>query len=158
MVLSEITDARSTTALSTGTRPTARHCLLEQTSRSSRMNARLWPIAALALLVTTDVLAQDKEATSTAEVALSNDTLQLRYIGSGEKLGISGAQFVAGAFLGEERDFVLDAGVLFPAPLGIDRLQIKVGPKGYAALLSDENNDVMAFCIGLEARYFILPS
>jgi hypothetical protein len=123
------------------------------------MYARLWMIAALALLGATDALAQGRDSTSGSrgELALSNDTLQLRYIGSGEMIGVDDGQFIAGVFLGEDRDFVLNAGVLFPASLGIDRLQLKVGPQAYAALLQDENDDVMALSVGIEARFFIDP-
>jgi hypothetical protein len=124
------------------------------------MDPRLWLIAAIALLCVTDALAQERDSTSGSrgELAISNDTLQLRYVGSGDMVGVDDSQFVAGMFLGEERDFVLDAGILFPAPLGIDRLQLKVGPEAYAALLRDENDDVMALTLGVEARFFIDPS
>ena len=124
------------------------------------MYSKLFFVAVLALLVTADALAQGRDTTArnTGELALSNDTLQLRYIGSGGKVGVEGSQFIGGMFLGEERDFVLNGGLLFPAPLGINRLQLKVGPQAYAALLRDENDDVMALTIGLEARFFIDPS
>ena len=124
------------------------------------MYPKLCFVAALALLAATDALAQGRDTTSrnTGELALSNDTLQLRYIGSGGKVGVEGSQFIGGVFLGEERDFVLNGGLLFPAPLGINRLQLKVGPQAYAALLRDENDDVMALTVGLEARFFIDPS
>jgi hypothetical protein len=123
------------------------------------MDLRFWLIAALALLGTTEALAQGRDSTSGSrgELAISNDTLQLRYVGSGEMVGVDDSQFIAGMFLGEERDFVLNAGVLFPAPLGIDRLELKVGPQAYAALLRDENDDVMALTLGVEARFFIDP-
>jgi hypothetical protein len=124
------------------------------------MYPKLCFVAVLALLAATDALAQGGDTTprNTGELALSNDTLQLRYIGSGGKVGVEGSQFIGGVFLGEERDFVLNGGLLFPAPLGINRLQLKVGPQAYAALLRDENDDVMALTVGLEARFFIDPS
>ena len=124
------------------------------------MYSKLFFVAVLALLATADALAQGRDTTArnTGELALSNDTLQLRYIGSGGKIGVEGSQFIGGMFLGEERDFVLNGGLLFPAPIGIKRLQLKVGPQAYAALLRDENDDVMALTIGLEARFFIDPS
>jgi hypothetical protein len=138
-----------------GTLSSAEHCSL-RAAEEIPMYSRPFFIAALALL-STQALAQQRESASGSrgELAISNDTLQLRYVGSGQTVGVDNSQFAAGVFLGEERDIVLNAGVLFPAPLGIDRLQIKVGPQAYAALLEDENDDVMAMSVGLEARFFI---
>jgi hypothetical protein len=116
-------------------------------------------VAAPLLLAATQVFAQrDVRGDSTAEVALSNDTLQLRYIGSGSMVGVQGSQVTGGVFLGEERDFVMNAGLLFPADLGIRRLNISFGPQVYAAHLQEENDDVMAFSVGTEIRFFIDPS
>jgi hypothetical protein len=42
--------------------------------------------------------------------------------------------------------------LLFPADFGSDLLQLVFGPRAYAALLEDENNDVMAVSLGLEFR------
>ena len=90
------------------------------------------------------------------EVALSDDTLQLRYIDSGTQLTSGRAsQISAGFFLSEERDIVLMADVLFPAQLGYSQLQILFGPRIYAALLEEENSDVMAASLGVEARWEI---
>jgi hypothetical protein len=93
------------------------------------------------------------------EVALSDDTLQLRYIDTGSKYtGGRASQISAGFFLSEERDIVLMGDVLFPAQLGYDRLQILFGPRLYAALLEEENDDVMAASLGVEARWEIDPT
>ena len=109
---------------------------------------------ALAWLSANPAAAQERDAgAGTAELALSNDTLQIRYLGSGE--GVDGSRFTGAVFLGEERDFVLSAGLLFPAGLGIERLEISFGPQLYAALLRDENDDVMAISIGTEVRFYI---
>jgi hypothetical protein len=90
------------------------------------------------------------------EIALSDDTLQLRYIASGRKMDMERASRIsAGFFLSESRDIVLMGDVLFPAQLNIDRLQFLFGPRAYAALLEDENNDVLAASLGLEVRYEI---
>ena len=51
---------------------------------------------------------------------------------------------------------VLSAGLLFPTALNIDRLSVVIGPQVYAALLEEENNDVMAFSIGIEVRFLLL--
>src|SRR6187401_1019217 len=54
--------------------------------------------------------------TQRAEVALSNETLQLRYIGREGQVG-EGGRVSGEFFLSEERDIVLSVGVLFPAGL-----------------------------------------
>jgi hypothetical protein len=86
-----------------------------------------------------------------AEIALSNDTLQLRYYD--KKKGDTGSRLVAGGFLGEERDIVLTAAMMFPVDLG-QYLDITFGPQLYAALLSEENEDVMAVSVGAELRWY----
>lgn len=102
-------------------------------------------------------LAQDAARTPgpTAEIALSNDTLQVRYLTSGEKVGVSRGQASAAIFLSEERDIVLSGGLLFPADLDLGRLSILFGPRAYAALLEEENNDVIALTVGAELRFDI---
>jgi hypothetical protein len=114
-------------------------------------------MASLTLLLATEARAQQSEYDSRGELALSNDTLQLRYIGSGQVVGADDGNIVGAVFLGEARDFVLSAGLLFPVQLGIRRLQVSFGPQLYAALLQEENEDVMAISIGTEARFFIDP-
>ena len=110
------------------------------------------------LLAASQAIAQrDTRDASAAELALSNDTLQLRYLGSGNAVGVQGSQLTGGVFLGEERDFVLSAGLLFGANLGIRRFEFSFGPQLYAALLQDENDDVMAISVGTEVRFFIDP-
>lgn len=116
-------------------------------------------VAVPALLVAAEAGAQTQDAPQrTAEVALSNDTLQLRYTGSGELVGVDRSQFNGGFFLGEERDSVLDAGLLFPVDIGVRRLQVSFGPQAYAALLRDENDDVMAVSVGTQVRFLIDPN
>ena len=116
-------------------------------------------IAAPMLFAASQALAQrDTRTGSAAELALSNDTLQLRYLGNGNMVGVQGSQVTGGVFLGEQRDFVLSGGLLFPADLGIRRFNVSFGPQLYAALLQEENDDVMAFSVGTEIRFFIDPS
>ncbi len=125
------------------------------------MFARISLLAALLLLTTTQALAQrrDADTASTGELAISNDTMQLRYVTSGRQVGVdSSSRFAGGVFLGEERDLVLSGGLLFPADVGVRRLQIGVGPQAYAALLEDENDDVLALSVGAEVRFFLDPS
>jgi hypothetical protein len=90
-----------------------------------------------------------------AELALSNDTLDIRYRGSGDVVGVDGSGLTGAFFLSEQRDIVLSGGLLFPLDLGIERLSIQLGPQLYAALLEEENNDVMAVSVGAEARYLL---
>lgn len=92
-----------------------------------------------------------------AEVALSNDTLQLRYLGSGSSARVEGSRISGTFFLSEERDIVLSGAMLFPADIdvGIGALSILIGPQAYAALLEDENSDVMSLALGTELRLLL---
>jgi hypothetical protein len=97
--------------------------------------------------------------TQRGELALSNETLQLRYIGRDGQVG-EGGRIHGAFFLSEERDIVLSGGVMFPAglPDGMtvgQRLTLRFGPQAYAALLQEENNDIMAMSVGIEARFVI---
>ena len=87
-----------------------------------------------------------------AEVALSNDTLQLRYRTSGEAVNIDRGLASAGFLLTEDRDIVFDGDVLFPIDLDLRAFSILVGPRAYAALLDEENSDVMSVSLGTEVR------
>ncbi|MFC4313638.1 YfaZ family outer membrane protein [Steroidobacter flavus] len=89
------------------------------------------------------------------DVALSNDTLQLKYIGSGNKVGVSNSRFSGAFFLSENRDIVLSAGLVFPVDFNFGRLSVLIGPQAYAALLNEENNDVMALSLGAELRFVL---
>lgn len=93
---------------------------------------------------------------SSAEIALSNDTLQLRYLSSGQLVGVERSRFSGTFFLSEDRDIVLSAGLLFPAELNLGRLNILFGPQVYAALLEEENSDVMTISVGTEARFELI--
>ena len=108
------------------------------------------------IALTANAQEEDPAQRATGELQLSNDTLQLRYIGSGDAVGVSGSGLTGAFFLSEQRDIVLSAGLLFPAQLNIDRLSLRFGPQLYAALLEEENNDVMTISIGAEARYLLI--
>jgi hypothetical protein len=98
--------------------------------------------------------AQESEVGSRAEIQLSNDTLQMRYMADGERVNVgSNSQASAMFFMSEDRDIVLSGDLLFPADVGFAPLGIRFGPRAYAALLEEENNDVMALSAGLEARF-----
>lgn len=100
-----------------------------------------------------------QEMRQTGEIAVSEESLQLRYErprtmpGSSTETG----QLGFGLFLNEERDIVASANYYVEASrLRMNRLSILVGPVAYAALLSEENNDVFALALGAEARYRLL--
>ena len=80
--------------------------------------------------------------------------MQLRYLGKQGGVG-GGGQLTGAFFLSEERDIVLSAGALFPANLDFGRLTLRFGPQAYAALLEEENNDVLAMSVGAEARFVL---
>jgi hypothetical protein len=89
-----------------------------------------------------------------AEVALSNDTLQVRYVDSGARVNAQSNSQVSGAFfLSEDRDIVLSGDLLFPVDIGFRSLDILIGPRVYAALLDEENNDILAMSLGTELRW-----
>ncbi len=113
-------------------------------------------LSSLALLGSWPATAQEQSAADAnndpiAEIALSNDTLQLRYYD--KKDSDADSRLVGGGFLGEERDIVLTGGMMFPVDLG-RYFDITFGPQLYAALLSEENEDVMAVSVGTEIRWF----
>lgn len=111
-------------------------------------------VAVLAWISTSAYAQQRDDDAQRGEVALSNDTLQLRYVGEEGKVG-GGGQLTGAFFLSEERDIVLSAGALFPANLDLGPLTLRFGPQVYAALLDEENNDVLAMSVGAEARFLI---
>ncbi len=89
------------------------------------------------------------------DVQLSNDTLQLKYIGNGNKVGVNNSRFSGAFFLSEDRDIVLSAGLVFPVDFDFGRLSVLIGPQVYAALLNEENNDIMAVSLGAELRFVL---
>ena len=92
---------------------------------------------------------------SVGELALSNDTVQLRYEASGQMVGVDRSRFSSAVFLSEERDIVFSAGLAFPADVDMGRLTVAVGPQIYAALLDDENDDVMSVSVGAQVRFLL---
>lgn len=94
---------------------------------------------------------------SIGEISLSNDTLQLRYESSAEKIGVDDSRFSGAFFLSEERDIVLSAGLAFPSGLELGRLSLLIGPQVYAALLDDDNSDVLSMTLGAQARFLLNP-
>jgi hypothetical protein len=94
---------------------------------------------------------------SSGEIALSEESVQLRYVRPRLQGNIEAAQLGFGLFLNEERDIVASSNYYVEASrLRFDRLTILVGPVAYAALLSEENTDVFALAMGAEARFRLL--
>jgi hypothetical protein len=113
----------------------------------------------VSVLASFSAFAQEATDKQTAiEAALSDDTLQFRYVEAGRMAGREDTQFAGAFFLSEERDLVLSAELLFPANLRLGRLEARVGPQVYAALLREENNDVLSMTIGIDARYLLIRS
>jgi hypothetical protein len=103
--------------------------------------------------------AQESQTSSSGEIAVSEESLQLRYVRPRTQPGgnIEAGQLGFGMFLNEERDIVASANYYVEASrLRMNRLNILVGPVAYAALLSEENTDVFALGLGAEARYRLL--
>ena len=112
---------------------------------------------AIAVLPNISQAQNNEEYDAIGELALSNDTLQLRYESSGGNFGVEDSIFSGAFFLSEERDIVLSAGLGFPANIEIGPfpLSLHVGPQVYAALLDEENNDVLAASIGAQVRVLL---
>lgn len=121
------------------------------------MNHFITAAACASILLAQTAAAQTTGAPSgsTGEIQLSNDTLQLRYETVGERVGVDDSRLSGAFFLSEERDIVLSAGLAFPTGLNVGRLELLVGPQVYAALLEDENSDVMSISVGAQARYLL---
>jgi hypothetical protein len=88
------------------------------------------------------------------EVSFSDDTLQFRYRDAGKNVDVgTGGRASAAMFLSESRDIVFFGDLLFPADIDAEQLQLLFGPRMYAALLEDENTDVLSLSLGGEARF-----
>lgn len=85
------------------------------------------------------------------ELSLSDEAVQARY-DTPTDTGGEGSRMFYALFLSEERDVVGSAGLLLGSNFSFGALDIKFGPQAYAALLDEENEDVFAVSLGLEAR------
>jgi hypothetical protein len=120
-----------------------------------------WMMFSVLALFVTPVLAQrgtGQTVETSAELALSDETAQIRYraptnIGGQENTEVSYA-----VFLSEERDIVASAGLLYGTTLDLGPFHVQLGPQAYAALLDEENNDVFALAVGGQVRYDLVPS
>ena len=119
------------------------------------------PLALIALLqfpVHSFAQGTESQEDSIAEIALSEEALQLRYIDEGDYFGMDGSLMTGTFFLSEARDVVLSAGVQLPADIDLGPLSFTFGPQLYVALLDEENSDVMSITIGTDVRLDIAPS
>jgi hypothetical protein len=114
---------------------------------------------AVVLLPFTAYAQETATANAYGEIAVSDDSVQLRYIKPRVQPvdNVEAGQLGFGLFLSEERDIVASANYYVEATrLRINRLSFMVGPVAYAALLGDENQDVFALGLGAEARFRLL--
>jgi YfaZ precursor len=118
-----------------------------------RYRIELTPVWVLCLII--GVLPLQLRAQETAaQIALSRESVDLRYIQSQPSKGTE-VQF--GLFWDENRDLVASGRYYLEADaLRFDRLSLKFGPVGYAAMLSAENSDVFSIAIAAEARFELL--
>jgi hypothetical protein len=114
----------------------------------------------LIISVVPPALAQDLAGDrAVGELSFSDDTMQVRYRDAGRNVDVGrGSRASAAMFVSEARDLVFFGDILFPADFGSELLQLNFGPRMYAALLEDENNDVLSLSLGGEARFELTSS
>jgi hypothetical protein len=121
------------------------------------MNALIAAAALLAALCSIEVRAQTAVPgtdRSAADLAASNRTFQIEYFTNADRINLSDSQLSVGLFLSEDRDLLGSIGLLIPTDLFPDGpLSVQVGPRLYGALLKDQNEDLAAAAIGIQARY-----
>jgi hypothetical protein len=99
-------------------------------------------------------LGQSDPPVRSLELALSEESAQLRY-DTPTDTGGEGSRMFYAIFLSEDRDVVGSAALLLDSDFQVGPVDIKFGPQAYGALLSDENQDVFALALGIEARFNI---
>jgi len=113
------------------------------------------------LLFSTAALAQrapEQRLERSVELALSDQTVQLRYRAPTDIGGQPNSELSYAVFLSEDRDFVASAALLFGTSLDLGAFHVQLGPQAYAALLDEENNDVFALALGGQVRFDLVPS
>jgi hypothetical protein len=95
---------------------------------------------------------QNAPSGTALELAMSDETAQLRYIDPEEIAGQDDGELAYTLFLSEDRDVVGSAAAMVGTNLSIGEFDIRVGPQAYVGLLSEENNDVFALSFGVDAR------
>jgi hypothetical protein len=116
------------------------------------MRPRLTLFIAVSVLGCVTLHAQGADSdTRHLELALSDETAQVRYDGP-TSVGGDDSRAVYSIFLSEDRDVVGTAAVMIDSDLDLGALTLRFGPQAYAALLDEENEDVLALSVGAEAR------
>jgi len=88
------------------------------------------------------------------EVALSDDYIQGRYYTGDGLLGFDDVNGHVGVYFSDSRDLIGNIGLMSRrVPLFIEGLTLSVGARGYLALFSDPNDDVVGLAPGVEGRY-----
>jgi hypothetical protein len=89
------------------------------------------------------------------ELAVTDDTLQGRFLTDGAIVGLGGNTVGLGLLLSDDRDFVGSVEFLAPGVLRKllpDFLQVSLGARGVFALLDDPDDDVFGIAPGAAAR------
>ncbi|MBA3565035.1 MAG: hypothetical protein H0W33_13720 [Gammaproteobacteria bacterium] len=110
----------------------------------------------VAWLASSPAQAQD-ETPPQGEVMLTDESIQLTYITDGGGIGVENGELQVGGFLNEQRDIVGSAALLVEATrLRYRRFEVSFGPKAYAALLGDADEDIFSIAVGGEVRFDLL--
>ncbi|CAN5347010.1 hypothetical protein BH24PSE2_BH24PSE2_11580 [soil metagenome] len=111
-------------------------------------------ISVSAIFCAGPIWAQDAAQGREGELMLTDDSVQLTYITDSAAIGVNDGALRIGGFLNEQRDIVASAALLVEANrLRFGPLEVSLGPKMYAALLGDANEDIFSIAVGGEARY-----
>ncbi len=104
---------------------------------------------------------EDEPKTRYGSVLLSDEAMQLKYVTTGERFGVENSDASISIFLSEERDVVLNAGLLMDTQLldfiRLERLKLRLGLQGYGMLLGREDTDIVAFAGGGEVKFGLFP-
>ncbi len=88
------------------------------------------------------------------ELSLSDDYIQGRYYTGGGILGFENTINHVGLYFSDNRDIIGNVGIMTDRyPLFVEGLTLSAGARGYVALLSDPDDDVVGLAPGIEGRY-----
>jgi hypothetical protein len=122
------------------------------------MSTRILIAALVSCIATALAQAQsDPDKQRSLELSLSEEAGQLRY-DTPSNLGGADSRMFYTLFLSEDRDVVGSAALLLNSDLQWGALTVRFGPQAYAALLDEENEDVFALALGVEARFEVVKS
>lgn len=88
------------------------------------------------------------------ELTISNEALQAMYLSESTMFGIQDSQWRAGVFLNEDRDLVGMGSMLLDVGdrRRNDKWRFALGPQLYAALLTEEDQDIFSVALGGSVR------